>query len=100
MKMQRTLSIRMGKEDYEFVKRMAEENKEEISKAVRQLVNQGRVMHSIELYKNGDASLGKAAEIAGVSISKMMDILAAFGVKSGVTYEDYAEGLKNLRKVW
>ncbi len=98
--MQRTLSIRMGKEDYEFVKKMAAENKEEISKSVRQLVNQGRVMHSIELYKKGSASLGKAAEIAGVSISKMMDILAAFGVKSSVTYEDYAEGLKNLRKAW
>ena len=63
-------------------------------------MKRGRIVHSIKLYKNGDASLGKAAEIAGVSVSKMMDILAEFGVKSGVTYEDYAEGLKNLRKVW
>jgi len=72
----------------------------QISKAVRLLVNPRRLMLSIELYKSGDASLGKATEIAGVSISKMMDILATFGVKSSVTYGDYAEGLKNLRKVW
>ncbi len=100
MKMQKTLSVRMGREDYEFVKKMAEENKEEVSKAVRQLVNQGRVMRAIELYRSGNASLGKAAEIAGVSISKMMDTLAEFGVKSNVTYDDYAEGLKNLREAW
>ena len=60
----------------------------------------GRVMQTMEMYLEGNASLGKAAEIAGVSVSKMMDILAAFGVKSNVTYDDYAEGLKNLRKVW
>ena len=59
-----------------------------------------RILHAIDCYKKGKASIGRAAELAGVSISKMMDILAAFGVKSNVTYDDYAEGLKNLRKVW
>ncbi len=98
--MQKTLSVRIDREDYEFVKRMATENKEEVSKAIRQLVNRGRLMYSIDTYKKGQASLGKTAELAGVSIGEMMDILAEFGVESNITYEDYLEGLKNLRKHW
>ena len=98
--MQKTLSVRIDKADYDFLKRMAVENKEEVSKAIRYLVNEGRVMHAIDCYKKGKASLGKTAELAGVTISEMMDILAEFGVKSNITYDDYKEGLKNLRKVW
>ena len=60
----------------------------------------GKLMHAIEMYKKGKASIGKAAEIAGVSISEIMDILTEFGVKSNLEVEDYLEGLKNLRKHW
>ena len=98
--MRKTLSVRIEKDDYGFLKKMSVENKEEVSKAIRHLVSEGRVMHAIDCYKKGKASLGKAAEIAGVTISEMLDLLAEFGVKSNITYEDYAEGLKNLRKVW
>ncbi len=98
--MEKTLSIRIGKEDYEFVKTMAKEEKEEMSKAVRKLVDRGRVMYAIELYKAGKASIGKSAEVAGLSISEMMDTLVEFGVKSNLEVEDYLEGLKNLEKIW
>ncbi len=98
--MDKTLSVRIGKEDYDFVKGLANENKEDISEAVRDLVDKGRLMYAINNYKTGRASLGKAAELAGVSISEMIDILAEFGVKSNLEVEDYLEGLKNLRKHW
>lgn len=98
--MQKTLSIRMDEDNYEFVKRMAKENKEEISKSVRELVDMGRLMYAVESYRKGKVSIGKASEIAGISISEMMDRLSDFGVKSNLTKEDYLEGLKNLQKVW
>ena len=98
--MQRTLSIRIDEDDYEFVKKMAKENKEEISKSVRELVDLGRLMYAVESYKKGKVSIGKASELAGISISEIMDRLSDFGVKSDLTKEDYLEGLKNLRKVW
>ena len=98
--MQTTLSVRMDKGDYEFVKRMAKENQEEISKTVRELVDLGRLMYAIENYKKGKISIGRAAEQAGVSISEIMNILTEFGIKSKIEYEDYLEGLKNLNKVW
>jgi|SRR3989344_151190 len=98
--MQRTLSVRMDVEDYEFVKKHAKESKEEISKAVRELVDLGRVMLAIESYKKGTASIGKAAELAGLSISEMMETFSKFGIKSNVEYDDYLKSIENLRKTW
>lgn len=95
-----TISIRMDKEDYLGIKQIAEENKEDVSKAIRELVERGRISFAMEKYKNKEISLGKAAELAGVPISKMIDVLAEMGVKSHLEYEDYTRGLENLRKEW
>jgi len=42
----------------------------------------------------------KSARIAGVSISKMIDIFKEHGIEANLEYEDYLNGLKSLRKVW
>jgi predicted HTH domain antitoxin len=54
----------------------------------------------LEKYKRSEASLEKAAKIAGVSIAKMMDILKDHGVEANLEYEDYLKGLKSIQKVW
>jgi len=98
--MQKTMCIRIDEKDYDFVKELAKQNKEEVSKAVRNLVDLGRLMFAIERYKKGQASLGRAAELAGISISEMINLLTDFGVKSNMKREDYLSGLENLRKTW
>ncbi len=95
-----TMSIRIDKDDYDFVKKLAIEEKEDVSAAVRELITLGRIHFAIEQYKSGTASLGKTARLAGVSISEMIDILADYGVKSNLDEEDYREGLKNLEAVY
>lgn len=95
-----TKSIRIDKDDYDFVKKLAMEEKEDISAAVRELISLGRIHFAIEQYKSGTASLGKTARLAGVSISEMIDILADYGVMSNLDDEDYREGLKNLEAVY
>ncbi len=99
-KMERTMSVRIDVEGYEFVKKMAKENKKDLSEAVRNLVDLGRVMYAIEQYKNGKASLGRASELAGQSISEMMRVLSEFGVESNLTRDDYINGFENLKKEW
>ena len=47
-----------------------------------------------------EPDLEKASKIAGVSISKMLDIFREYGVRANLEYEDYLKGLKTLRKVW
>ncbi len=96
----KTLSIRMDDNDYKFLSSLAREEKEDISKAIRELVDLGRVMLAIEKYKKSEASIEKAANIAGVSISRMMDIFKEFGIEANLEYEDYLEGLKTLRGIW
>lgn len=96
----KTLSIRMDGKDYRFLETLAKEERENVSKKVRELVDLGRVMLAIEKYKKSEASIEKAAHIAGVSISKMMDILKEHHVTANVEYEDYLKGLKSLQKVW
>ncbi|MGQ3683731.1 MAG: hypothetical protein ACUBOA_01730 [Candidatus Loosdrechtia sp.] len=96
----KTLSIRIDDDDYKFLSILAKEEKEDVSKAVRELVDLGRVMLAIVKYKKSEASIEKAAKIAGVSISKMMEIFKEYSVEANLEYEDYLKGLKGIKKVW
>jgi len=40
---------------------------------------------SFERYRKGEASLGRAAELAGVPLGQMMTILTEFGVEGGLS---------------
>jgi len=96
----KTLSIRIDDKDYKFLSSLAKEEQGDMSTAVRELVDRGRIMLAVEKYKKSEASLEKAARLAGVSLSKMIDLLAQYGVESNLEYEDYLKGLKTLRKQW
>ena len=98
--MTKTMSIRMDQENYKFLTQMTKHQRSDLSKAVRDLVSRGRVLLAVERYKKGDASLGKAAQLAGVSVGQMMSLLAEFGVESRIEKDDYLEGLKNLANAW
>jgi predicted HTH domain antitoxin len=54
----------------------------------------------VEKYKKGEASLGKAAEVAGLPVGQMMTVLGEFGVRTKIDQEDYRQSLANLTKVW
>ena len=98
--MTKTMSIRMDEENYDFLKKLSNEEHGDVSKAVRELVNKGRLMLAVERYKEGKASLGLAAELADLTLGKMMNMLAEYGVQSNLETEDYLKGLENLRKAW
>jgi predicted HTH domain antitoxin len=98
--MTKTMSIRMDRDNYEFLNEISKEERSDLSKAVRDLVSRGRVLLAVERYKSGEASLGKAAELAGVPVGQMITILTGFGVESRIEKEDYLQGLQNLTGVW
>lgn len=98
--MTKTMSIRMDRENYEFLNAISREEQSDLSKAVRELVTRGRVLLAIEKYRKGEASLGKAAEVAGVPVGQMMTLLGEFGVRARIDQEDYRQSLENLAKVW
>ena len=96
----KTLSIRINDDDYKFLMSLAKEERGDMSTAVRELVDLGRIMLAVEKYRRSEASLERAARLAGVSLAKMMDLLAEYGVEANLEYEDYLKGLKTVRKVW
>lgn len=98
--MSKTMSIRMDRDNYEFLSEITREERSDFSKAVRDMVTRGRVLLAVERYKKGEASLGKAAELAGRPVGQMMTILAEFGVESRIEKEDYLQGLGNVQKGW
>jgi len=98
--MTKTMSIRMDRDNYEFLAEISKEERSDLSKAVRDLVTRGRILLAVERYKKGEASLGKAAELAGLPVGQMMTILTEFGVESTIEDADYLQSLHQLAKVW
>ena len=98
--MTKTMSIRMDRDNFEFLSAMTVEEQSDLSKAVRELVTRGRILLAVEKYKKGEASLGRAAQVAGLPVGQMMTLLGEFGVRSRIDQEDYRQSLANLAKVW
>jgi predicted HTH domain antitoxin len=98
--MTKTMSIRMDQENYEFLRAISREERGDLSKAVRDLVTRGRILLAVEKYRKGEASLGKAAEVAGLPVGQMMTLLGEFGVRSRIDLEDYRQSLANLTGIW
>lgn len=99
-KPQKILHIRVDADEYTFLSRLAVEAHENVSQAARDLLEKGRLMLAIEDYRAGKASLGKAAETAGLSVSSMIDLLTQYGVPANLEYDDYLQSLKSMQEVW
>jgi predicted HTH domain antitoxin len=98
--MTKTMSIRMDPDNYKFLSEFTKQERSDLSKTVRDMVTRGRVLLAVEKYRNGEASLGRASELAGLPVGQMMTILEEFGVESRIEKEEYLQGLNNLEKVW
>ena len=96
----KTLSIRVDENDYRFLAALAKEEKEDVSKTVRELVELGRLHLAMDRYRSSGASLEKSAHIAGVSVSRMMDLLRDFGIESNLELEDYRKSLESARSLF
>jgi predicted HTH domain antitoxin len=79
---------------------MSREERSDLSKAVRDLVTRSRILLAVEKYKKGEASLGKAAEVAGLPVGQMMTPLGEFEIRSRIDQDDYRQSLANLSKIW
>jgi hypothetical protein len=96
------MSIRMDRDNYEF---LHEITKEERSDLYPRLSGTWSLAEESCLpwrdTRRGEASLGRAAELAGIPLGKMMmTILTEFGVESRLEREDYLQGRQNLQKIW
>ena len=61
--------------------------------AIRQFIRLGVMWYVVELYKRGKITLGEAAELSGISLRRMLDILAEHGVKGNVRMNQQIKAL-------
>jgi len=97
--MEHVISCRLDDKEVKFLEQYAEQNNETKAKILRELLEEGRKMEAIQLYKKGKTSLGKAAEVAGVCLSDFMDLLSEFGVTSNLTMEDFKESFQHGKRL-
>jgi predicted HTH domain antitoxin len=78
---------------------------EAVKDAFRTLLNAKpdlRTVAAVELYKEGEVSLGKAAEIAGVTTIEFKDILADRGIRREVgsrSAEELEKGVERIKRL-
>lgn len=95
--MEHVFSCRLDDKEITFIEQYAKERNESKAKMLRDLLEEGRKMEAVQLYRKGRASLGKAAEIAGVCVSEFMDLLSDFGVSSNLSLVDFKESLRHAK---
>ncbi|MHA1336952.1 MAG: UPF0175 family protein [Promethearchaeota archaeon] len=99
--MGKVISVRITKNLEEIIKRYSEIKKEEQSKLIRELINNGNIYLAIKGYAKGKYSISKAAYLANLPLLEFIDIITDLGVKSKISKEDLLEGyeyLENLAK--
>lgn len=99
VRMENVVSFRLDDEYAVFLGRFAKERSATKAKMLRELLEEGRKMEAVQLYRKGRASLGKASEVAGVSVSEFMDLLSDFGVPSNLSLEDFKESTRHAKEL-
>jgi hypothetical protein len=78
------ISGRITKDQFKILDKIAELERVDRSTALRKIIDIGSMEYfrkkAAEMYRRGEISIGKAAEIAGVSLWEMYDILDREGI--------------------
>lgn len=88
----KAITARLPKELIEKIERMAEKEKADRSEVIRRLLDealkQKKTEEALSLYREGRATLWKAAEIAGLSLREMMELMEKTKIPVAYSVED------------
>ena len=94
------VSARLPKVMVKIIEEIAREEKVDkstiLNRALDHYIREWKLRKAIESYREGLITLSRAAEIAGVSIWEMIDILAERKIQPQYDIEDLEEDLKAL----
>lgn len=98
-RLESVMTVRLPQEDLKVIGEISNKEKKDKSTIVRELVELGKIYFAITQYQENKISIGKASEIAGLSISEMMDLLSKAGIKSKLEIEDYSESHEFAKEI-
>ncbi len=98
--MVRTVSVRLDDETLRKIEDIAHEFKTDRSETVRRVLEAGLRQHmterALDLLGRGRISVGKAAEMAHLSIYEMLELAEARGLPYGYSDDDLRKDLADL----
>ncbi len=93
----KTTSFRLDDKELERIEKLAQEEGEDKSQSVRELLDYGWEYLMIRQYKEGKLSLSRLSQELEEPISEVMDLLADLGVKSPIDKDEVMEGYETLK---
>ena len=91
------ISVRLKRlRDIDHFSKLLNENRSEV---VRELVEEGRKLKAIKLYKQKKVSLGLASKLAGLTLSEFLDLLEEYNVSLNLILEDAKEAMKHAEEI-
>jgi len=96
------VTARVSEDLYEAIEDLRAEEHLDRSTAVARLLERGvedwRIDTAVRRYRDGEISVGRATEIADVSLWRFLDILDDRGVEANYTEGDFEADLAALRE--
>ncbi|MCD6255697.1 MAG: UPF0175 family protein [Deltaproteobacteria bacterium] len=90
------LEIKLKEEYDKWLKKIAQEvsiSPEELAYiSIKKFINEYRMRKAVRAYVEGEISLGKAAEVAGMSKRKFMAVIEDFGIPFNISAHDLVKG--------
>ena len=90
------ISVRLKRlKELDYFSKLLNENRSEV---VRDLVEEGKKLKAIEMYKQRKISLGIASKLSGLALSEFLDLLEEYNVKLNLTLDDAKEAMRNAEE--
>ncbi|WXG41549.1 MAG: UPF0175 family protein [Candidatus Freyarchaeum deiterrae] len=95
----KTKTIRLPEEILRGVAFRAEKEDIEESTTIRKLLREGIMEYATKLYSLGEITLGESAQLAGVSLRKMLETLLNKGVSGNVTLSQQKKAIAHAKRL-
>lgn len=98
----KTVTARLPRKTLQEIERVAEKEKVDRSELIRRLLDaalqQRRVDEAIRAYQDGKVTLWKAAELAGLSLRRMMELTREKKIPIPYTTDDLERDLEYVKR--
>ena len=98
-----SIGVRLPKDLLQYIEEQARRENVDRSAMIRRLMEKGiaefRKERAAALYVEGKTSISGAAEMAGLTIPEMVQLLVSKGYGSSYSLEDFRKGVKMLQKM-
>ena len=98
--MTKVITLRLKEKELSFINELSIIENEDRSYAARKLLDYGWIYYILKQYKEGKMSIGKSAKELDLTITETIELLSSLGIQSPISYEEYLEGYKTLKKVF